>query len=59
VFLFIILTIPYIPTPAPINTKIVININNYKSNIKTLSKIGITPEDTQKIKTLLIKIEYY
>ena len=39
--------------PTSNGEKIVININNYKSNIKTLSKIGITPEDTQKIKTLL------
>lgn len=39
--------------PVCYGEKIVIHITNYENNIKSLSKIGINLEDTEKIKKLL------
>ena len=39
--------------PVCYGEKIVIHITNYENNIKSLTKIGINPEDTEKIKKLL------
>ena len=39
--------------PVSNGEKIVIHILNYENNIKSLSKIGINPTDTEKIKSLL------
>lgn len=39
--------------PTCYGEKVVLHINNYENNIKSLSRIGINPEDTEKIKRLL------
>ena len=39
--------------PITDGEKIVVHINNYDNNIKSISKIGISPEDTDKIKRLV------